>query len=401
MNNLEIVKLDNFGRGICYVNDKITFVVNALPEEIVNIKITKEYKKYNEAVVTEYIKKSPKRVDSICPYYDLCGGCNLLHMKYEDTLKFKEDKLKSIIYKYAKIDKEIEMVASKDFNYRNKVTLKIKKKKVGYYMEATHRIVVIDKCPIAEEAINDFIEDIKYLNVNNGELVIRSNYNNELLLWIKTKDKIEPDIAYLKTKHKIAGIIVNDKVIDGDSSFIELINHQLFTVSYDSFFQINRDICAKLFNLVNEYIGDNEVILDLYCGVGTLGINASKNAKKTFGIEIVRNAVLNAITNAKINKRDNVYYMLGEASKCLPKIKEHLNTVIVDPPRAGLDKETINTLREFKPDKIIYISCDPMTLARDLGILKEFYNIKLIKGLDMFPYTHGIESFCVLDKVKE
>ena len=396
MNNLKIEKLDNFGRGICYVNDKITFVTNALPDEIVNIKLTKESKKYNEAIVTEYLKKSPKRIDNICPYYEECGGCNLLHMSYQDTLNFKKDKLESIIYKYAKLQRDIEIIPSKDFNYRNKVTLKIKNYKYGYYKESTHKIIPITKCYIAETAINDFIKDIKYLNVKNGELVIRSNYNNELLLWLKTKEKPNIDIPYLKEHYKISGIILNDQVIDGESSYIELINHQIFTVSYDSFFQINRDICSKLFNLINEYINDNEVILDLYCGVGTLGINASSHAKKTFGIEIVRNAILNAITNAKINKRDNVYYMLGDASKCLPKIKEHLNTIILDPPRAGLDKVTLNTILSFKPDKIIYVSCDPMTLARDLNELQRVYNLEVIKGLDMFAYTNHIETFCVL-----
>ena len=396
MNNLKIEKLDNFGRGICYVNDKITFVTNALPDEIVNIKLTKESKKYNEAIVTEYLKKSPKRIDNICPYYEECGGCNLLHMSYQDTLNFKKDKLESIIYKYAKLQRDIEIIPSKDFNYRNKVTLKIKNYKYGYYKESTHKIIPITKCYIAETAINDFIKDIKYLNVKNGELVIRSNYNNELLLWLKTKEKPNIDIPYLKEHYKISGIILNDQVIDGESSYIELINHQIFTVSYDSFFQINRDICSKLFNLINEYINDNEVILDLYCGVGTLGINASSHAKKTFGIEIVRNAILNAITNAKINKRDNVYYMLGDASKCLPKIKDHLNTIILDPPRAGLDKVTLNTILSFKPDKIIYVSCDPMTLARDLNELQRVYNLEVIKGLDMFAYTNHIETFCVL-----
>lgn len=399
MNNLKIEKLDNFGRGICYVNDKITFVTDALPNEVVDIKITKEYKKYNEAIVTKYVQKSSDRIESICPYYKECGGCNLLHMSYANTLTFKKNKLESIIYKYAKITKEIDVVPSKDFNYRNKVTLKIKNNKFGYYKEATHQIIPIKHCAIAETSINDFIKDIPSLNIKNGELVIRSNYNNELLLWIKTKEQIKPDIDYLKQHHKIVGIILNNKVINGDSSYIELINHQLFTVSYDSFFQINRDICSKLFKLINEYITPDEVILDLYCGVGTLGINASKEAKKTFGIEIVKNAVFNAITNAKINKRNNIYYMLGDASICLPKIKEHINTIILDPPRAGLDKTTLKTILEFKPDKIIYVSCDPMTLARDLNELKEFYNIDVIKGLDMFPYTSHVECFCVL-KIK-
>ena len=398
MEKIKIEKLDNLGRGICYINNKITFVPNTLPDEIVNLKLTKESKKYNEAIVTEYIKQSKKRIPSKCPYYEECGGCHLLHMSYKDTIKFKKDKLESIIYKYAKIKTNIEVIPSlESLNYRNKITLKITNQKYGYYEPSSHKIVNINSCLLASPSINNFIPDIPYLHIKNGELIIRSNYNNELLLWIKTKDKINPDLNYLKEKHKIVGIIENDNVIYGDSSFIEIINHQLFKVSYDSFFQINRYICSTLFDLVNENISDNEVIVDLYCGVGTLGINASKNAKKSFGIEIVKNAVLNAITNSKINKRDNIYYMLGDVKTCLPKIKENIDTIILDPPRAGLDKVTLNTILEFKPKKIIYISCDPMTLARDLNDLKTIYNPKFIKGLDMFPYTYHVESLCVLN----
>ncbi len=399
MNEVKIEKIDNQGRGICYVDSKITFVPNTLPGEIVKIKLTKESKKYNEAVVTEYLISSKNRVESPCPYFGICGGCELLHSTYEDTIKYKKEKLESIISKYANIKSNIEIIPSiKTLSYRNKITLKIVNGKYGYYKNSSHKLIEINKCLLAEESIIEFLKDIKYLNIKNGELVIRSNYNNELLIWIKSKDNINPDITYLKTHHKIAGIVVNDKVVNGDSSFIEIINHQLFTVSYDSFFQINRYICSKIFNLINNYIDNDEVILDLYCGVGTLGINASRNAKKAFGIEIVKNAVLNAITNSKINKRDNIFYMLGDVSTCLPKIKEKVDTIIVDPPRAGLDNITKETIINFKPCKIIYVSCDPITLARDLKELSSYYNVIEIKGLDMFPYTHHVETFVVLEK---
>lgn len=399
MNEVKIEKFDNQGRGICYIDSKITFVPNTLPGEIVNIKITKESKKYNEAIVTEYITTSPKRVESPCKYFGICGGCELLHSNYEDTLKFKKEKLENILSKYANIKSNIKIVPSTNcLSYRNKITLKIINTQVGYYKSSTHKLIEIDKCLLAEPAINKFILDIKKLNVKNGEVVIRSNYNNELLIWIKTKENINPDIDYLKTHHKIAGIILNDKPLTGDNSFIEIINHQLFTVSYDSFFQVNRYMCSKIFELINQNIGMNEVILDLYCGVGTLGINASKNAKKAFGIEIVKNAVLNAITNSKINKRDNIFYMLGDVADCLPKIKDDVDTIIVDPPRAGLDNKTKETIINFKPNKIIYVSCDPMTLARDLKELSSYYNVIDIKGLDMFPFTQHIETFAVLTK---
>lgn len=398
MDEVKIEKLDNFGRGICYVNDKITFVNKTLPGEIVKIKVIKESKKYNEAIVREYISLSKDRVDSLCPYYALCGGCSLLHTSYNESLKFKKEKLEGILKKYCKIDRDIDVVASvKELGYRNKITLKVEKGKYGYYEEATHKIVEINDCFLAEEPIREFLCDVRYLKIVNGELVIRCNYNGELLIWIRTKENIEPDINYLREHYKIAGIVVNDKVIHGDYKFVEVVNKQLFNVSYDSFFQVNRGICAILFNLINQYIEDNEVIMDLYCGVGTLGINAALKADKIFGIEIVRNAVLNAIKNAQINKRANAYYLLGDVKKCLSKIKEKVDTIIVDPPRSGLDKVTKETIINFKPHKIIYVSCDPMTLSRDLNDLKNYYDIVDIKGLDMFPYTYHVECVCVLN----
>ena len=397
MFEVKIEKLDNQGRGICYINGKITFVENALPEERVKVSLTKETKKINEAIVEEYITKSSKRVKSPCPYFEKCGGCELLNLSYIDTCNYKKEKLENILSKYANINTNVEIIKSdKNLSYRNKITLKVEKGKYGYYKTKSHELIEINDCLLAEPSINNFIKDISYLKIKNGEVIIRSNYNNELLIWIKSKDKCNVDIPILKSKHKIAGIIYNDNVIDGDSSFVEIINHQLFTTSYDSFFQVNRNICSKLFDLINKHIEDEEVILDLYCGVGTLGINASKNAKKAFGIEIVKNAVLNAITNSKINKRDNIYYMLGDVGTCLPKIKEKIDTIIVDPPRAGLDNNTKKTIIDFKPKKIIYVSCDPMTLARDLKELTPYYNVIEIKGLDMFPHTQHIETFCVL-----
>lgn len=391
-----IEKLDNHGRGICYINNKITFIENALPNEEVEIKITKENKKYNEGIVTKYIKKSSKRIEPKCPYFEECGGCNLLNTIYEETIKFKKDKLESIISKYAKINKNIDIIESQNtLNYRNKITLKVINNKYGYYVSNTHKLVSINNCLLAEQPIKEFIKDINKLNIKNGEVIIRSNYNEELLVVINTKDKINPDIEYLKENHKIVGFIVNNEIINGDNKFIEIINNKMFQVSYDSFFQVNRYICEKLFELINDNIKEDETILDLYCGVGTLGLNANK-AKKIYGIEIIPNAIINAITNAKINKQNNAYYIVGNTSKCIDKINDKIDTIIIDPPRSGLDEITRNTIIDMKPNKILYISCDPMTLARDLNILKEYYNINLIKGLDMFPYTYHVECVSIL-----
>lgn len=399
MNLYTIEKLDNKGSGITYIDNKITFVKNALPGEVVELKLIKESKKYNEAIVVNYDKTSPNRLPAPCPYFNSCGGCDLLHMNYENSLLFKKEKLSSIIYKYANIKYDIEVIPSpNNLSYRNKITLKVINGKYGYYETKTHHLIEVTSCLLAEPAINKLLKDFKLLHVKDGEVTIRSNYNNELLIWIKSKNQVTPDITSLKNKHKIVGIILNDTVLSGSPTFIEIINHQLFQVSYDSFFQVNRHICSILFDLVASVINEGETIVDLYCGVGTLGINASSKARKAFGIEIVKNAVLNAITNSKINKKNNIYYMLGDVSECLPKIKEHIDTMIVDPPRAGLDKITKETIISFKPNKIVYVSCDPMTLARDLKELSPYYDIVKIKGLDMFPFTEHVETFCVLNK---
>ena len=389
-----ITDLNNQGKGICYVDNKITFVNNVLIGEEVEIEITNSTSKYNLAKVIRYIKKSDNRVNSYCPYYDKCGGCNLCLMSYKDTIKFKKNKLKNILWKFAKIDKDIKIIESKsNINYRNKITLKIKDGKIGYFEEKTNEIVEITKCMIASNSINEFIPYISEFEVNNGEIVIRSNYNNELLINFITNDPvILPKLPNLK----IVGILHNGNILYGNNIFIEIIDNKFFQVSYDSFFQINKDICLELFNLVKKYIISNKNVVDLYCGVGTLGITVAGISDKVYGIEIVKNAIINAISNAKMNKVKNVEYMLGD-SKLINKIKDIIDIVIVDPPRSGLTNDIIDIIKEKNIKRIIYISCDPITLSRDINLLKDKYVLNYIVGLDMFPYTHHVETFTILD----
>jgi 23S rRNA (uracil1939-C5)-methyltransferase len=399
MENIRIEKIDNMGRGICYIDNKITFVPNTLPGELVNINITKESKKYNEGIVTKYLETSPDRVEILCPYFDSCGGCALLNTSYSNTLKYKKEKLESIILKYSGLKLDINVIESpNDLHYRNKITLKIKNSEYGYYISETHKLVKIDDCLLAEQSISDFIKDIKYLGIKDGELVIRTNYLNELLLVIDSKTKPQIDIDYLTNNHKIKGIILNNKLVYGESSFKEVINHLIFNVSYDSFFQVNREICRIIFDKLNEYIDKSKCILDLYSGVGTLGISVSHKVDKVYSLEIVKNATLNGISNAKLNDASNIYFMLGKVEDNIKKIKDEIDTIILDPPRAGLDKVTRDFITRMNPQKIIYISCDPMTLARDLKELSLNYKVKEVTGLDMFPYTYHIETMCLLEK---
>lgn len=394
----KVEKLDHFGRGIIYDNNKITFINNALPNEEIDYEIIKETKKYKEAKLIKIIVKSNKRTKPFCPFYHECGGCHLQHLKYKDTLEFKKEKLSEILSKYAHLDKNIEVIENENpFNYRNKLSLQIKNGKVGFLKEKTHTLIEIDKCLIAKDAINELIKDIKYFNLKNASITIRCNYNNELLISIKSSDKVNIDYDVLTTKHKIVGIVLNDEAIYGDNKFIDIIDKNLFQISYNSFFQINPYVTNKLFSIIKNNINNDSVVADLFCGVGNFSIVVSKYSKKVYGIEIVKNAILNALINKKMNKCENIDFCLGDANKQVFKIKEKIDTIILDPPRKGLTKEGLESILKLKPQKIIYISCDPMTLARDLKKLKENYEVKKIYLLDMFSYTYHLESLCILD----
>ena len=323
---MNIEKLNDQGQGITYINNKITFIDKVVPGDVVDIEVFKSNKKYNLAKLNKIIKKSPSRVDEFCPYYSECGGCHLQNLSYEDTIKFKKDKLQSILKKFANIDQDIEIIKSNNINnYRNKITIKIVNKKIGFYKYNSNDLIEINNCLIASNAINKFIKILNKFNIINADVTIRSNYNDELLINIISNDTIDiPSFDDLK----VVGILHNNKLIYGQDHFIEIINNMFFEVSYDSFFQINRDITSLLFKYIKDNILKNKNVLDLYCGVGTLGINVANISNKVYGIEIVENAVLNAIKNSKMNKLNNTKYMLGSSDKIIDKINDNIDVVI-------------------------------------------------------------------------
>ena len=393
----KIINLDHFGRGIIKDNKKITFIENTLVGEDVDYEIIEEHKKYNIGKVLNFNSLSKSRVIAPCPYYESCGGCKVQHMSYEDTLEFKKNKVSEILKKYANLNLDIQTIANDTpYNYRNKISLKIINGDVGFYKSESHTLVKINKCLIAKKILNLFIKDIKYLNIKNGTITLRCNYNDELLIDIKTKENIAIDLEYLVNKYKLVGIVINDKIYYQEDKFIEKINNKLFQVSYNSFFQVNDNITSKIFNIVKENINENSIVVDMFCGVGTLGIVASKKAKMVYGIEIVPNAIKNALINKKINKVDNINFMLGDANKLVFKINDNIDTLIIDPPRAGLSKDGLESTLKLSPKNIIYISCDPMTLARDLKSLKDKYNITKFYIADMFSYTYHVECVAAL-----
>lgn len=386
---MKITALNNQGKGICYIDNKITFVKDTLVNDDVNVTITKRRSKYNEGIVLDNPHKS------FCPYFKECSGCNLSIMSYEDTLIFKKNTLESIMLKFGNIKKDIPVIASlKCLHYRNKITLKVQNDMVGYYKEDSHNLLNINKCFLAKEEINKFIPYIKDFNIHNGEVVIRCNYNNELLINFITEDPITLiDIKELK----IVGILHNGKKLYGDDKFMELINNRYFQVSYDSFFQINEEVISIILNDMKEYIKEEDNILDLYSGVGLLGISLVNKKNTLYGAETILNATLNARLNAKINGITNAFYLCGDVALNVDKIDTLIDTLIIDPPRAGLDKKTLTFILNKGYSKIIYLACDPITMARDLKEMQSKYTIVMLKGYDMFPFTAKVETLAILE----
>ena len=391
-----IEKIDNFGRGITFIDNKITFVPKTLPGDVVDIELTNEKSKYNEASVNKIIAKSPNRIDSKCPFFDRCGGCTFLNTSYENSISIKRNKITDLLKRNKIETNDYSFIENKDsIGYRNKISLQVIDGKIGYFEEKTHKITKIDKCLLAKKPINDFIDKIHLFGIKNGKITIRCNYKEELLISIETDETIKNLGNDIIVSNNIVGIVLNGKCIYGKNSFIEKINELYFEISYDSFFQINTYITQKLFEIVSNNVKGN--VLDLYCGVGTLSLACSKNANKVVGAEVVENAVNNAKRNAKLNNITNTEFVLQDLNKGI-NISEKFDTFILDPPRSGISHKIMQLLLKELPNTIVYVSCDPQTFVRDLNELKDKYIIKKIYSLDMFSYTYHCESVTVLER---
>lgn len=389
---VHIDRMDHFGNGIGNINGKIIFVKGALPGETVDVTITKDKKSFMEGTINTIIYKSSKRVEPFCKYFGVCGGCSLCHLNYENTLEYKKERVKNILYKFD-IPKINVIKNENDLYYRNKIELKIVDGKLGFYEKSTHNLIEIKECKVTKKSINKSFEFVKNMKLENANVTIRANYNDEVLIIIDSKEK---PVILNPEDYKIVGIVLNDKCIYGQDNFMEKINNLFFTVSYNSFFQVNNYINLELFNLIKENI-IGKTVLDLYSGVGTLSIVASKVVDKVYSIEVIANAVKNALINAKINKCDNINFILGKVEDKIGFINDKIDTIIVDPARAGLDKKTIEVINNICPQRIIYVSCDTQSLANNLVDLTN-YEIKKFYILDMFSYTYHIECFCILDR---
>ena len=406
MYQVEIFNLDHQGRGLGRINNKIIFIPNALPGEIVEAKIVLEKKSFYEGKINSILKISDDRIKSICPHFDECGGCQYLNVVYEKSLEFKQNKVSDIIKKYLQLDIKINPIIKSDDNlfYRNKVTFQVDND-LGFYKEKSNDLIPIDKCFIADKNINNIYKIIKdNISFNNiNQIIIRSSKKTyESMIIFKTDNYLDNNKIIQTLKDNTDSIYINNELIYGKDKIIENLLDYNFYISSSSFFQVNTLQAEKLYSKALEYanITNNDLVLDLYCGTGTIGILASKNAKKVIGIELNSEAIKDAKKNKELNKIDNIEFYSGDVGKILAKNNYKPQVVIVDPPRAGLDSTAINQILKIKPERLVYVSCDLMTLTRDLKILSEYYNILELTPADMFPMTAHVESVVKLELKK-
>ena len=395
---VKIEKLDHFGQGITKVNDKICFVKKALPEEIIDLEITKETKKFQEGKITKIYKESQNRCTSICPYYNECGGCNFLHLSFDEENKYKKQKVKELLEKYAGIKENVitDISSTEEYNYRNKIVLHGKDKKVGLYKEKSNDIVEINNCKLVSQKINNLLKTLNGISSQSNieKITIRtSNDENKIIL------KLEGEVSDINTlKENTDVLIVNDTLFSKADKIISHIGNKKYYVSIDSFFQVNKTLTQKLYDEVLNYVEEirPNKVLDLYCGTGTIGIYISDYAKEIIGIDYSKSGIKDANENKLLNNINNIDFICDKVENVIDTFKNDIDLVIVDPPRAGLDTKTISNIKRINAKNVIYISCDPVTLSRDINSLKDMYEVTIVKPFNMFPKTYHVECFSIL-----
>lgn len=387
---IEILDFDDLGSGLGKINEKVCFVKNGLPKEILKVKIVKENKNYSNCEIENIILKNKDRINPICPFYQECGGCNFLHTTKSLENKFKIKKGEKFL---GKIEKFYE---TREFNYRNKVIFHVKNGDIGFFKEKTNELVSINYCYLLNDKINEvlklFLEN-KDLNFN-GNILIRVNNLEESLVAITGSYKY---IDLIKNSNLINNLIYNDKVIKDNSYFYEVVSNYKFKVSYKSFFQVNLDGLISIKIILESFLQDKNIrnALDLYSGTSVLGIIISKYVKNVISVEENKSSTDDALINKELNKINNLQVINGRVEDYIDTFK-NIDLIILDPARRGLDLKTISYLKKIKSKYLIYIACKMDSLRRDTKYLKDDYEVLENYLVDMFPRTNEVESVSIL-----
>lgn len=443
---IEIMDMGEGGEGIGKINDFTVFVPGVLMGDIIEARIIKVKKSYGFGRMIRIIKPSPFRQEPGCELDGKCGGCQLQHMQYQAQLDWKQKKVENCLKRIGKLEGiavEPTLGMEDPFRYRNKAQYPIREEngvvQMGFFAPRSHRLVPLTDCAIqhSENAkimkiIKNFLEENK-ISIYNEEthkglvrhLVIKTGYHaEEIMVCLVINGKKLPHseklVAALQEMPQITSIILNHQieksnVILGDSctvlagkgTIIDHIGPLKFNISPLAFFQVNPLQTEVLYGKALEYaeLTGEETVWDAYCGIGTISLFLAQKAKKVYGVEIIPEAIEMAKENAKLNDIHNAEFFAGKAEEVIPELYKQgivADTIVVDPPRKGCDEKLLQTLKAMAPQKIVYVSCDPATLARDLAYLTQEagYKVEKVQPVDMFPHTTHVETCVSLKKIK-
>lgn len=442
----DIISQGYEGEGIAKIDNKYPiFIEGALKGEKVKVRIVKVNKNFAYGKLIEVLEASEERVNPACSIYKRCGGCKLQHASYKAQLDFKWDRVKDCVSKIGKLDSSIvkyPLGMEEPWRYRNKVQLPIGlingEVKIGFFAPRSHDIIDMESCLIQDEIgdkvvklTREWIEkfNIRPYNVDgqydeNGivrHIMIRRGFTtNEVMvvlvtngeklphkeefvdLMVKNIPGIKSVIQNINSKKTNVILGLESKTLWGEDTISDYIGDFRFNISPLSFFQVNPTQTEVLYGKALEYaeLTGNEEVFDAYCGTGTITLFLSQKAKKVYGVEIIPQAIDNAWINAKENKVENVEFFVGESEVVIPDLINKgvkADVVVVDPPRKGCDKKLLDAITNIDAKKIVYVSCDPSTLGRDLAILEENgYKTLEVQPVDMFPNTAHIENVAKL-----
>lgn len=424
---LKILNLGMNGEGVAKINDKVVFIPQCLEGEIVDCEVVKDYKNYATAKLKTIKQASPNRVTPPCRYYETCGGCTLQHMQYDAQLNFKQNLVKNTLKKVANIDADVAktIACQNQYNYRNKISLSCKENAIGFKQEQSNAITDISACLLAKNEINYVIKTIKNLLAKTyikslKNIVIRQLCNQTLIAFVLKQNEDLSEIAndivktitnsgvYLIINPRNDSVVIAGKIIHlcGIKN-IEINEPLKLNLNVDSFYQTNEDIQTKLYNHILTQIGTDEIVINGYSGAGVLSAMLSKKAKHVYGIEINKSAHINAENLKKCNKISNLTNICGDFFEkyknltnsnddFLSKHEKQINAIVLDPSKKGCGKNVMQTIDGI--EKIIYVSCNPIAMAKDLREIIEHYDIQSIQPFDMFPNTTNVETYVVLKK---
>ncbi|MBC1651592.1 23S rRNA (uracil(1939)-C(5))-methyltransferase RlmD [Listeria booriae] len=435
--------LTHDGNAVAKIDGYPIFVPQGLPDEIAQIKVLKTNKNYGFGKIIELTKESADRVTPPCLVYSQCGGCQLQHLSYDGQLRMKQKQVAQVMKRIGKQDVEVlpTLGMENPWNYRNKAQVPVGfvngRLVAGFYQQRSHQIIDMNTCLIQQEENNEVIQTARAIfakyyvepydettrkgvlrhlmtrfATTTGELMLvivttKLNFPNKAEILAELQQSI-PELTSLVQNVNTANtnVIFGEQtvVLAGREYIMDTIHGISFAISARSFYQVNPEQTEILYAEALKLAGltGEETVIDAYCGIGSISLCLAKEAKHVYGVEIVPQAIEDARANAKLNKMDNVTFAVGKAEEVIPDwFKQGIkaDVLVVDPPRKGCDDALLQTILKMKPKRVVYVSCNPATLARDMLVLTEGgYEAKMVQPVDMFPQTTHVECVTVLQR---